>query len=91
MATGFEQVRSVVAAIAGDIEAADRVELDLPETGVCGTATIDCCGGPAKTDASACCALDERKKTEGETGCGCGVGKPAVAERAPRATVGCCS
>jgi len=35
MATGFEQVRSVVAALAGDIEAADRVELELPETGVC--------------------------------------------------------
>ncbi|QDI70307.1 flavoprotein [Streptomyces calvus] len=34
--TGYEQVRSVVAAIAGDTEAADRVELTLPETGVCG-------------------------------------------------------
>jgi hypothetical protein len=32
---GYEQVRSVVAALAGDIEAADRVELVLPETGVC--------------------------------------------------------
>jgi len=36
MSTGFEQVRSVVAAIAGDLEAADRVDLELPETGVCG-------------------------------------------------------
>ncbi len=35
MATGFEQARSVVAAIAGDMDAADRVELDLPATGVC--------------------------------------------------------
>ncbi len=35
MATGYEQVRSVVAYMAGDIEAAERVELDLPETGVC--------------------------------------------------------
>ncbi|HYG95422.1 MAG TPA: NAD(P)-binding domain-containing protein [Nocardioides sp.] len=34
--TGFEQVRSIVAAIAGDHEAAERVELVLPETGVCG-------------------------------------------------------
>ena len=33
--TGFEQVRSVVAALDGDLEAADRVELVLPETGVC--------------------------------------------------------
>ncbi|GAB1819063.1 FAD-dependent oxidoreductase [Herbidospora sp. RD11066] len=35
MATGYEQARSVVAAIAGDWEAARAVELDLPETGVC--------------------------------------------------------
>lgn len=55
MATGYEQARSVVAAIDGDLEAADRVELDLPETGVCssdgaggGAAASDaCCGAPA--------------------------------------------
>ncbi|MEV0590281.1 FAD-dependent oxidoreductase [Nonomuraea cavernae] len=35
MATGYEQVRSVVAAVAGDWEAARDVRLDLPETGVC--------------------------------------------------------
>ncbi|ANU11010.1 flavoprotein [Planococcus antarcticus DSM 14505] len=35
MATGFEQARSVVAHLSGDREAAERVELDLPETGVC--------------------------------------------------------
>jgi hypothetical protein len=34
--TGYEQTRSIVAAIAGDQEAAARVELVLPETGVCG-------------------------------------------------------
>jgi N-acetylglutamate synthase-like GNAT family acetyltransferase len=50
MATGFEQVRSVVAAIAGDMAAADRVELELPETGVCGIPAQ-----PAATGASACC------------------------------------
>lgn len=33
--TGYEQVRSVVAALAGDWDAARRVELVLPETGVC--------------------------------------------------------
>jgi NADPH-dependent 2,4-dienoyl-CoA reductase/sulfur reductase-like enzyme len=33
--TGYEQVRSVVAALDGDLEAADKVELVLPETGVC--------------------------------------------------------
>nr|BFE84335.1 hypothetical protein GCM10020093_069360 [Planobispora longispora] len=35
MATGYEQVRSVVAALAGDWEAARQVRLELPETGVC--------------------------------------------------------
>ena len=35
MATGYEQVRSVVAALAGDWQAARDVQLDLPETGVC--------------------------------------------------------
>ena len=34
--TGYEQVRSVVAMLAGDVEAAERVELALPDTGVCG-------------------------------------------------------
>ena len=33
--TGYEQVRSVVAALAGDWESARAVELVLPETGVC--------------------------------------------------------
>ena len=35
MATGYEQVRSIVAYLTGDYEAAEKVELDLPETGVC--------------------------------------------------------
>ena len=34
MRTGYEQVRSVVAALVGDLEAARKVELVLPETGV---------------------------------------------------------
>ena len=33
--TGYEQVRSIAAAIAGDREAAERVELVLPTTGIC--------------------------------------------------------
>ncbi len=37
MATGYEQVRSIAAALAGDFDAADDVRLDLPETGVCGS------------------------------------------------------
>ncbi|MEV6603151.1 FAD-dependent oxidoreductase [Kutzneria sp. NPDC051319] len=55
--TGYEQVRSIVAAIAGDRAAAERVELTLPETGVCGGSGVfdaqtedeagSCCGAPA--------------------------------------------
>jgi hypothetical protein len=48
--TGYEQVRSVVVAIAGDMAAADRVELVLPETGVCttdGNVTVGGCCAPA--------------------------------------------
>lgn len=37
MATGYEQVRSVVAYLSGDFEASEKVELELPETGVCST------------------------------------------------------
>ena len=59
MATGYEQVRSIVAAIDGDMEAARKVELDLPETGVCSSdAGIACCGIPAlehTETAAACC------------------------------------
>ncbi len=38
MLTGYEQVRSIAAALAGDRAAADRVQLLLPETGVCKSA-----------------------------------------------------
>lgn len=67
MATGYEQVRSIVAEIAGDREAARRVELELPETGVCslnrskpergcGEATA------AHPDAGGCCTAAEKAK-----------------------------
>jgi hypothetical protein len=44
--TGYEQVRSVVAALHGDMEAAANVELVLPATGVCSSDAGDasCCG-----------------------------------------------
>lgn len=49
MLTGYEQARSVVAAIAGDWEAAREVQLELPETGVCvsNSDSGSCCGTPA--------------------------------------------
>ena len=89
MATGFEQVRSVVAALAGDLQAADDVQLELPETGVCSTdfagpaaggTSAGCCGGPALSDAGSCCVKDEVAKAKGKPGCGCG----SVAKRSER-------
>jgi thioredoxin reductase len=79
LATGYEQVRSIVAELAGDAEAARRVELVLPETGVCSlpgpTATArdeSCCGGPPAALEEACCRADEVAKIVGKPGCGCG-------------------
>ncbi len=55
--TGYEQVRSIAAELAGDHDAAARVELALPDTGVCGGAGLfdeptgaistGCCSTPA--------------------------------------------
>lgn len=55
--TGYEQVRSVVAALDGDLDAAGRVELVLPETGVCnGAGAFDDPASPgAATAGGGCC------------------------------------
>lgn len=86
LATGHEQVRSIVAELAGDHAAARRVELVLPETGVCsatpggpdrsGLGKAACCGGPAPDGVDACCVADAEARSAGEAGCGCGT--PAV-------------
>jgi thioredoxin reductase len=75
MITGYEQVRSIAADIAGDHAAAERVDLVLPETGVCNRSASpdagECCCGPAPAEASACCVDDATAKQEGKSGCGC--------------------
>jgi thioredoxin reductase len=83
MMTGYEQVRSVAAAITGDMEAANDVRLVLPETGVCttqfhqaeDTASSGCCGGPAPEAVDACCVADAQTKAATGQGCGCGGSK----------------
>ena len=72
--TGYEQVRSVVAALDGDLEAAGRVELVLPATGGCN-------GAGAFDDAETSLAA-----SAGEGGC-CG---PAAAEPQLSAVGGGC-
>jgi thioredoxin reductase len=76
MITGYEQVRSIAADIADDREAADRVELVLPETGVCNRSVAPdasgCCGGPVPSAVDACCVADANARQQGKAGCGCG-------------------
>lgn len=90
MATGFEQARSVVAAIAGDIEAADRVELDLPETGVCGIGVpgvaatgAGCCGDSAPSP------IAKPKPAMGKAG-GCGPSSCGTGAATPKPPVSRC-
>lgn len=66
LATGYEQARSVVAAVAGDWEAAREVQLDLPETGVCSSNLGEpetaggCCGPAPAVESRALLTLIER-------------------------------
>ncbi|MFD2683574.1 FAD-dependent oxidoreductase [Streptomyces phyllanthi] len=69
--TGYEQVRSVTAAIAGDRDAAERVELTLPETGVCGGAGLyDDPDAAQGSEGGGCCATPATLQI--------GVGAPAA-------------
>jgi hypothetical protein len=74
MLTGYEQVRSVVADLTGDHEAARRVELTLPATGVCsatpGTDQSDCGGAEAATSCGT-------TAVESQAGC-CGTPAPTL-------------
>jgi thioredoxin reductase len=91
LATGYEQARSVVAMLAGDVAAAERVELVLPDTGVCNTslpaAAGGCCGGPAAEEANACCVDDAVAKADGKGGCGCGTSEPVLLQIGAKGTV----
>ena len=78
MATGHEQVRSIAAALAGDLAAADDVQLELPQTGVCSTQFDEA--------SSACCTTGEAEPIAvnadscATTGCGDSATKPARAQ-----------
>ncbi len=62
MITGYEQVRSIIADIVGDKEGAARVELILPETGVC-SAPLD------NDNEEGCCTPESQQTEENRTGC----------------------
>jgi thioredoxin reductase len=63
MLTGYEQVRSIVSALVGDAAGAAKVELVLPQTGVCsGGPGSDCCADAATdcgSPTSSCCGTSD--------------------------------
>ncbi|MBX6375837.1 MAG: NAD(P)-binding domain-containing protein [Acetobacteraceae bacterium] len=76
LATGYEQVRSVAAMLAGDQAAALEVRLELPETGVCSATTASgaaACCGPAVDAAprtTACCPAPQLAEAKAAGCCG---------------------
>ncbi len=91
--TGYEQVRSIAAALAGDWEAARDVQLVLPETGVCSTSH-----GAGSDSVGACCGTAGQPDPEGAEGTalaaprrtGKPVGIPMVAGAATAGGSGTC-
>lgn len=90
--TGNEQVRSIAAALAGDLAAADEVQLVLPETGVCSV-------GPTGEDlagAGGCCGPElpdeaHRERPAGVPAQGFTTGLPGGGKVAELAGGGCCA
>ena len=93
--TGYEQTRSVVAEIAGDYESADRVELVLPDSGVCGGAGLfqeqpadaGCCGPSSSTSVT---AAPELLTIGAPAAVTVGAALPLVEDEQPTAQTGCC-
>jgi thioredoxin reductase len=74
LATGYEQVRSVVAYLTGDFAGAKEVQLELPETGVCRTNLVSSCCGPEtltfETNSSSCCNIPLIVENKNNSCCG---------------------
>jgi thioredoxin reductase len=100
MLTGYEQVRSIAAAIAGDWEAAQEVHLVLPETGVCSSGIlaergVACCSNDtaqdgATADATAPCCGESSVQPVAASSC-CGTAVPQVIQLTSASRGGCCS
>lgn len=85
MTTGYEQVRSIIAAVAGDMERARDVQLELPETGVCSSSIpgVVCCADGKDTPVNEFADTHQPEpeskadpetvdKADQKSGCGCG-------------------
>jgi hypothetical protein len=97
MLTGYEQVRSIACALAGDWEGARDVRLVLPETGVCSSGIladrgVACCTADAASSGSeasaACC--DATEPTSGVTAACCGTAAPQVIQLTVASRSRCC-
>ena len=92
LATGYEQARSVVAALAGDWAAARDVQLDLPETGVCSSNLAY--GGSAEEGTGCCGPATEPVEIAAPVGRGLATGISGglltVIDNSP-AQSGCCN
>jgi thioredoxin reductase len=96
MLTGYEQVRSVACAIAGDWEGARDVQLVLPETGVCSSGIVladrgvSCCaagGAVAEPEPGACCGTGV--VASAPSSC-CGESVPRVIQLTAASKGSCC-
>jgi hypothetical protein len=91
LATGYEQARSVVAALAGDWEAARDVQLNLPETGVCSSNLAY--GDSADEAAGGCCGpapMSIEAPVSRGLATGISGGLLTVVEAKPSTQAGCC-
>ena len=78
MITGYEQVRSIAADIAGDATPPSVSNSNFRRPACARVAAIEagaavsgCCGGAAPAGVDACCADDVDAKGAGKSGCGC--------------------
>jgi thioredoxin reductase len=102
LATGYEQARSVVAALAGDWQAARDVQLDLPETGVC-SSNVPVDSDRIDSNDGGCCGAPTAETVAVPTGRGLATGiaggllsapltlLPVAASGADEQAGGCCS
>ncbi|MER7243519.1 FAD-dependent oxidoreductase [Kribbella sp. NPDC000426] len=90
LATGYEQARSVVAALAGDWEAARDVQLDLPETGVCSS---NLAYGGTDNESGGCCGPAPQPTAPAGRGLATGIsgGLLTVIDDKPSTQSGCCN
>ncbi|WP_234031314.1 FAD-dependent oxidoreductase [Mycetocola zhujimingii] len=100
LVTGYEQVRSIADELAGNHGAARRVQLVLPETGVCGpSSSAGGCGPDAEAPASSCGSAVEAEpsasccapEVEAEASASCCAPEAEVEVEAEPSASSCCS